>query len=165
MGCFEIRIAVNCPLATVFSIYTDTDAWRRCTVVTDVQWTGKPWEEGSRMRVRSGGVVPTSSDQVLLHFESNRHVAYISHFFGITFETRLTFRAVSDHETQIHIRGEFVGVASRAFSFALGPAIERGTQEFVEALKRECERVALSEAQGELPSARQAEQGSGDPKA
>jgi Polyketide cyclase / dehydrase and lipid transport len=166
MGCFEIRATVNCPVATVFSVYTDTDAWRRCTVVTDVQWVmGKPWDEGSRMRVRSGGVVPTSSDQVVLHFEPNRRVAYMSHFFGITLETRLTFRAISDHATEIHMRGEFVGAASRTFGFALGPAIERGTLAFVEALNRECERLAPAEAQGDLPATNQAEEGSEDTKA
>ncbi len=117
------------------------------------------------MRIRSGGVIPTASDQVLLHFEPHRRIAYISHFFGITLETRLTFRAASDHATEIHMRGEFVGAASRTFGFALGPAIERGTLAFVEALNRECERVASSEAQRELPWAIQAGEGSGDTKA
>jgi hypothetical protein len=159
MGCFEIRVTVNRPLASVFSVYTDTDAWIRCTEVTHVEWLGNPWEEGSRMRVRSNNLVPTTSDQVLLHFETNRRIAYMSHFFGITLETRLSFRALSDDAAEVHVRAEFVGVASRTFGFALGPAIERGTTTFIEALKKECERVA-PEAQGEMPSASQADEGS-----
>jgi hypothetical protein len=160
MGCFEIRVTVNRPLATVFSVYADTDAWKRCTEVTDVEWTGKPWEEGSRMRVRSHGLVPATSDQVLLHFETNRRIAYISHFFGITLETRLSFRALSEQSSEVHVRAEFVGVASRTFGFALGPAIDRGTTDFIEALKKECERVA-PETHSEMPSASQAEDSSG----
>jgi hypothetical protein len=146
-GLFEFRILVNCPLTTVFSVYTDTDAWRRCTEITHVQWLSEPWKEGSRMRIRSAGAVTTISDQVLLHFEPNSSIAYMTHFFGITLETRLAFRAVSDHKTEVHMRGEFVGVASRVFGFAIGPRIQRGTHAFVEALNKECERVASSKAQ------------------
>jgi hypothetical protein len=114
------------------------------------------------MRIRSVSSVPTISDQVLLHFESNSRVAYMTHFFGITLETRLAFRAVSDHETEVHMRGEFVGVASRVFGFAIGPRIERGTHAFVEALNKECERVATAEAQGKTLDESQAGKRSAD---
>ena len=162
MGFFEFRVLVKCPVATAFAIYTDTDAWQRCTVVTGVEWIGNPWEEGSRMRVKSQGVVPVTSDQVLLHFESPSRIAYMSHFLGITFETRLTFLAASDQETQIHFRGEFVGAGSRTFGFALGPAIERGTRDFMEGLNRECERVAALQLQPNRPAQTSAEEGSAE---
>jgi hypothetical protein len=142
MGFFEFRVPVKCPVATVFAIYTDTDAWKRCTEISEVEWWGKPWEEGSRIRIKGYGSTRETIDQVLLHFEPPRSLAYISHFFGMTLETRLTFHAVSDNETEVQLRGEFVGLASRAFGFALGPAIERATRLTTEGLNKECERIA-----------------------
>ena len=79
-------------------------------------------------------------DQLLLHFEPQRSIAYLSHFLGITLETRLGFRAISDVKTELQVRAEFIGVASRTFGFALGPAIQHGTREFIENLNKECAR-------------------------
>jgi len=146
MGFFEFRLPVKCPAATAFAIYTDTDAWKRCTEISAVEWVGKAWEEGSRIRIKGYGDIRDTIDQVLLHFEPPRSVAYISHFFGITLETRQTFHAVSELETEVQVRGEFVGIASRALGFALGPAIERAVRLTTEGLKKECERIAASQA-------------------
>jgi hypothetical protein len=160
MGFFEFRLSVRCPAATVFAIYTDTDAWKRCTEISEVEWLGKPWEEGSRVRIKGYGSTRETIDQVLLHFEPPRSLAYISHFFGMTLETRLTFHAVSDNETEVQVRGEFVGIASRAFGFALGPAIERATRLTTEGLSKECERVAASQPRPSRPAESQSD-GSG----
>jgi hypothetical protein len=148
MGHFDFRSFLSCPLSTVFSVYTDTDAWCRCTNVKKVQWLGKPWVQGARMRVTSEAMITQTMDQVLLRYEPERRLTYLSHFFGVTLETRLSFRAISDFETEIHVRAEFVGVASRTFGFALGPAIEQGTRAFIENLNKECERIAST---GEQP--------------
>jgi len=156
MGFFEFRIPVRCTSATVFAVFTDTDAWQRCTEISQVEWLGKPWEEGSRIRVKHGDTRETI-DQVLVHFEPPRSLAYISHFFGMTLETRLTFHAISAYETEVQVRGEFVGIASRAFGFALGPAIERATRATTEGLIKECERVAASQPRLEGPSESQAD--------
>ena len=152
MGHFDFRALVNCPLQTVFAVYTDTDAWYRCTSVREVKWVGRPWEQGSRMRVTSQTMISQTMDQVLLHFEPERRLTYLSHFFGITLETRLSFRAIPGGKTQIQVRGEFIGVASRSFGFAFGPAIEGGSRDFIENLNRECERVASVGAQQRVPT-------------
>ena len=147
MGHFDFRFLLNCPLPTVFAVYTDIETWVRCTSVKEVQWIGRPWEQGSRMRVTSETMIRQTMDQLLLHFEPQRRIAYLSHFFGITLETRLGFRAVSDVKTELQVRAEFIGVASQTFGFALGPAIQHGTREFIENLNKECERLALHEVQ------------------
>ena len=147
MGFFEFRLPVKCPVATAFAVFTDTDAWQRSTEITKVEWLGKPWQEGSRMRIKEYGNIRDTIDQVLLHYEPPRCVAYMTHFFGITLETRLTFHAVSEYEAEVQTRGEFLGLASRAFGFALGPAIERATRLTTEGLIKECERVAAIQAQ------------------
>ncbi len=142
MGRFEIRVVVERPLATVFAVYTDTDKWRWCSYIRDARWVrGQPWVEESRMQIETNGVLGSTVDQVLTHFEPNRRVDYISHFSGITMETRVTFRALSDHETEIYGQIEFVGTVSRIVGFAIEPAIERSTKQFFEDLKRECERT------------------------
>ncbi len=164
MGFFEFRVSVKCPVATVFAIYTDTDAWKRCTEISEVEWRGRPWEEGSRIRIKGYGSTRETIDQVLLHFEPPRSLAYISHFFGMTLETRLTFHAVSDYETEVQVRGEFVGLASRAFGFALGPAIERATRLTTEGLNKECERVAASQRRTSRPVESHADGSSADAK-
>lgn len=156
MGFFEFRIPVKCASATVFAVFIDTDAWLRCTEISQVEWLGKPWEEGSRIRVKHGDTRDTI-DQVLVHYEPPRSLAYISHFFGMTLETRLTFYAVSDSETEVQVRGEFVGIASRAFGFALGPAIERATRATTEGMAKESERVAASQPRLDSPSESQAD--------
>ncbi|HEY6339458.1 MAG TPA: SRPBCC family protein [Candidatus Sulfotelmatobacter sp.] len=157
MGFFEFRLPVKCPLATVFAVFTDTDAWQRSTEITKVEWLGKPWEEGSRIRIKGYGNTRETIDQVLLHFEPPRSLAYMSHFFGMTLETRLTFLAVSDYATEVQVRREYVGIASFAFGFALGPAIERATRLTTEGLIRECERVSAAQAQAGRASQIQSE--------
>ncbi len=169
MGFFEFRVPVKCPVATAFAVFTDTDAWQRCTEISKIEWSRKPWQEGSRIRIKGYGSTRETIDQVLLHFEPPRSVAYISHFFGMTLETRLTFHAISDHamsdyETEVQVRGEFVGIASRAFGFALGPAIQRATRLTTEGLGRECERVAASQARAVRASESAAEGCSADSK-
>lgn len=164
MGFFEFRVPARCPLASVFATYTDTDAWVRSTEITKVEWVGTPWREGSRIRIKEYGNIRDTIDQVLLHFEPPRSVAYLSHFFGMTLETRLTFQAISDQETEIQVRGEFVGTASKVFGFALGPAIERATRVTMEGLSRECERVAAAQARPAACSRAQRQGAAPNPK-
>jgi len=164
MGFFEFRIPAKCPLATVFATYTDTDAWVRSTEISRIEWVGNPWQVGSRMRIKEYGNIRDTIDQVLLHFEPPRSVAYLSHFFGMTLETRLTFQAISDQETEIQVRGEFVGTASKVFGFALGPAIERATRVTMEGLRNECERIAATQAQPDASSKIQAQRAAANPK-
>ena len=135
----EIQVTVNRPLATVFAVYTQPDTWRWCSYIRNARWVrGKPWEEESRLEIEIDGPVGTV-DQVLMHFEPNRRADFISHFGGVTLETSVTFWDVSEHETEIHVRLEFVGVLSRIAGFAIESAIERSTRLFFEDLKRACE--------------------------
>jgi hypothetical protein len=137
----EIRVTVNRPLVTVFAVYTQPDTWRWCSYIRNVRWSrGRPWEEESRLEIGIDGPVG-SVDQVLMHFEPNRRADFISHFGGVTLETSVTFQALSDHDTEIYVRLEFVGVFSRIAGFAIEGAIERSTRLFFEDLKRECEGV------------------------
>lgn len=150
MDSFEIRVTINRPLLTVFSLYTNTENWKWCPYILDAQWVrGRPWEEESRMRLTINGSVGNTVDQVLTHFEANQEVAYLSHFSGITMETRLSFRSLSENETEIYGRMEFLGVLSRVVSFAIKPTIERSTKQFFEDLKRGCESTQGGNA--ELP--------------
>jgi hypothetical protein len=136
----EYRLVLQCPLATVFSIYTDTERWCNRGSVDDLQWVhGIPWQEGSRIRVKIKEPLPLVVDQVLVHFEPDREIAYTSHVFGMTFHTRLTFSVLSARETEIQIRMEAVGTSWRLFGFAIEPAIEKNTLRFFDDLKRDCE--------------------------
>ena len=141
MGRFQILVTVDRPLAAVFAVYTDTDKWRWCSYILDARWVrGEPWVEESRIRIHTDGAIGSTVDQVLTAYEPNRRVDYISHFSGITLETRVTFRPLSDQQTEIRGEMEFVGTLSRIVGFAIEPAIERSTLQFFEDLKRECER-------------------------
>lgn len=139
MSSSEIRVTVNRPLAMVFAVYTQPDTWRWCSYLRNVRWSrGRPWEEESRLEIELDGPGGTV-DQVLMHFEPNHRADFISHFGGVTLETSVTFWGVSDHETEIHVRFEFVGVFSRIAGFAIDGAIERSTRLFFDDLKRACE--------------------------
>ena len=76
-----------------------------------------------------------------MHFEPIRQVEFISHFGGVTLQTRVTFQAVSGHETEIQVQLEFVGVFSRIAGFAIDTAIQESTRKFFEDLKRACEQM------------------------
>ena len=142
MGYFEIRVTIDRPLADVFAVYTDTRNWQWSSVFREVSWVkGTPWVEESRMRLITAGPITSTVDQVLTHFEPSREVAYISHFAGITLETRVSFRPSGDRATDIHGRMEFVGTLSRMAGYAVGPAMERSTRQFFDDLKAECERT------------------------
>jgi hypothetical protein len=152
MGYFEIRVTVNRPLSTVFSVYTDLEKWTWSSAILKASWVvGRPWEEESRMRLVLDGPVGSTVDQVLTHFEPLREIAYLSHFSGITMETRLSFRSASEHSTELHGRMEFLGTLSRVVGFAVEPAIERGTKQFFDDLKKHCESMPLAEDGSDLP--------------
>lgn len=144
MRSLEIRVVVNRPLAAVFAVYTQPDTWRWCSYIRNIRWAqGKPWEEESRLQIEIDGPVRTV-DQVLMRFEPNRRVDFLSHFGGVTLQTEVYFRALSDNETEIRVHLEFVGVFSRIAGFAIETAIERSTQLFFDDLKRACERTPLT---------------------
>jgi putative ubiquitin-RnfH superfamily antitoxin RatB of RatAB toxin-antitoxin module len=139
MGSSQIRVTVNRPLANVFAIYSQPDTWSWCSYIRSARWVrGRPWEEESRLHLEIDD--RTEVDQVLMHFEPRERVEFISHFAGVTLETRVTFRAASENETEIDVQLEFVGVFSRIAGFAIDKAIQKSTLKFFEDLKLECER-------------------------
>jgi uncharacterized membrane protein len=144
MRSFEIRVAINRPVAAVFAVYTQADTWRWSSYIRSVRWVrGRPWEVESRLQIEIDGPVRTV-DQALMHFEPNRRVDFISHFGGITLQTGVTFQALSENETEIQVQLEFVGVFSRIAGFAVETAIERSTRLFFQDLKQACERMPPS---------------------
>lgn len=151
MRSFEIRVAINRPVAAVFAVYTQADTFQWCSYIRTVRWVrGKPWEVESRLQIEIDGSVRTV-DQALMHLEPNRRVDFISHFGGITLQTRVTFQALSENETEIKVQLEFVGVFSRIAGFAVETAIERSTRLFFQDLKQACERTPAMLAVSQAP--------------
>jgi uncharacterized membrane protein len=147
MRSFEIRVAINRPVAAVFVVYTQADTFRWCSYIRTVRWVrGKPWEEESRLRIETDDTFGGRVDQVLMHFEPNRRVEFLSHFAGITLQTRVNFQALSERETEIRVQAEFVGVFSQLAGLAIEAAIQRRSRQFFDDLKRACERTPLPEA-------------------
>src|SRR5579863_9242236 len=145
MQSFEFEVVLNCPLALVFPIYTDIERWCNRNVFGEIRWVkGRPWEEGSRLRIETRVPIRSTVDQVVQHFSPNDSVSYLSHVFGITCEARVTFREVSDQQTAIHVAMQLVGTLSQALGFAIEPAIENATKSFFQDLRRECEAVSAA---------------------
>lgn len=137
----EIRVTIDRPLSEVFSTYTRHDAFH-WSDMRNVAWTkGKPWEVGSRLRIEIQDVVAVTVDQVLTDFKADSLVCFISHFGGVTMQSRVQFRALSDRVTEVHTDLEFVGTFSRMAGVPLRANIERGARRVYEALKRECEQL------------------------
>ena len=143
MQSFDFQVVLNCPLEIVFAIYIDIDRWRNRNLFGDIRWVhGKPWEEGSRLRIETRVPIRSEVDQVVQHFRANDSVSYLSHVFGMTCETRVTFTAVSAGETAIDVSMQLVGTSSRSLGFALAPAITKATKGFFDDLRKECEAAA-----------------------
>ena len=153
MQSFDFQVVLNCPLETVFSIYADLDRWRNRNLFGDIQWVqGRPWEEGSRLRIETRVPIRSTIDQVVQHFSPNESVSYISHVFGITCETRVIFTRVSVSQTAINVVMQLVGTTSRSLGFALEPAITKATKGFFEELRKECEAASPNMGSGTTPS-------------
>jgi hypothetical protein len=149
MQSFDFQVDLNCPLETVFAIYVDTERWRNRNLFGEIRWVlGKPWDEGSRLRIETRSPIKTTVDQVVQHFKAKESVSYISHVLGITCETRVTFTPVSPSQTAVNVVMQLVGTASRALDFALAPAITKATKGFFEELRKECEGAAAGSAEG-----------------
>jgi hypothetical protein len=143
MQSFDFQIVLNCPLDTVFSIYVDVDRWRNRNLFGDIRWVhGKPWEEGSRLRIETLKPIRANIDQVVQHFAPKESVSYLSHVLGITCETRVTFASMAVAQTAITVVMNLVGTTSRTLGFALAPAITKATKGFFEELRKECEAAA-----------------------
>ena len=140
---FQFEVALKSPLDTVFAIYIDIERWRNRNLFGDIRWVkGKPWEEGSRLRIETRFPIPSTVDQVVQQFQPKDSVVYLSHVFGITCETRVMFAAVSEKETIINVSMQLVGMTSRSLGFALEPAIAKATKGFFKELRKECEAAA-----------------------
>jgi hypothetical protein len=100
---------------------------------------GKPWEEGSRLRIETPVPIRSTVDEVVQHFSPNESVSYLSHVFGITCETRVTFTPISAGQAAINVVMNLVGTPSRALGFALAPAITKATKGVFEELRKEGE--------------------------
>jgi hypothetical protein len=149
MQSFDFQVDLNCPLETVFAIYVDTERWRNRNLFGEIRWVqGKPWDEGSRLRIETRSPIKTTIDQVVQHFKAKESVSYLSHVLGITCETRVTFTPVSPSRTAVNVVMQLVGTASRALDFALAPAITKATKGFFEELRKECESGAAGAAEG-----------------
>jgi hypothetical protein len=147
MHSFDFKIVLECPLETVFQIYTDIDRWQNRSLFGEIRWVqGKPWEEGSRLRIETRVPVRSTVDQVVQHFSANESVSYLSHVFGITCETRVFFTPVSAGRTVVHVGMQLVGTLSHSLGFAVEPAIAKATKGFFEELKKDCESAAKKAA-------------------
>ncbi len=136
----EIRVSIERPLAEVFATYTRRDAFH-WSDLRNVRWTkGKPWEVGSRLQIELEDAFPVTVDQVLTEIRTNSLVSFISHFGGVTMQSRVQFRALSDNVTEVYTELEFVGTFSRIAGVPLKANIERGARRVYQDLKRECER-------------------------
>jgi len=136
----EIGVTINCPLPEVFAIYTQADLWS-WSDLRSARWTqGHPWELESRARIEPANAYGIVVDQVLIAFERNRLVGFISHFGGVTMQSQTRFRPLSEALTEVTHKSEFVGNFSRVAAFPLKSAIEFGARRFLDDLKRECER-------------------------
>jgi len=148
MQSFDFQIVLNCRLDTVFSIYVDVNRWRNGNVFGEIRWVhGKPWEEGSRLRIETLKPIRANVDQVVQHFAPKESVSYLSHVFGITCETRVIFTRVTVAQTAINVVMNLVGTPSRTLGFALAPAITKATKGFFEELRRECEAASRAAAE------------------
>jgi hypothetical protein len=143
MESFEFEVAIECRLELVFAIYIDLARWRNRSIFGDIRWVkGTPWEEGSRLLVETRVPFHNKVDQVVLHCTANDSVSYLSHALGITTETRITFRRISEGQTVIWVRLQMVGKVSRALGFAIEPVILKTTKQYFEDLRRDCEAAA-----------------------
>lgn len=140
MQSFEFEVAIDCRLELVFAIYTDLERWRNRSIFGDIRWVkGIPWEDGSRLIVETRLPFHNKVDQVVQHCIANDSVSYLSHVLGITTETRIIFRRISDNQTLISVGMQMVGTVSRALGFAIEPVILKTTKQYFEDLRRECE--------------------------
>jgi hypothetical protein len=143
MQSFSFHVVVNCPLETVFAVYTDIERWRHRNLFGEIRWVkGNPWEEGSRLRIETTVPLRTTVDQVVQHFIPNQKVSYLSHVLGLTCETRITFIKVSEQQTAISVAMELVGKVTRSLGFALEPMIFKATKGFFDEFCKDCEATA-----------------------
>ena len=142
-SCSPLHFKSSCcvPLETVFSIITRLIGGD--TATCSATSGGCRAIRGNREAVYGSrrACHPSKIDQVLLHFERNRKVVYISHVLGITIETQVTFFPANETQSAIHVAMKLVGTVSRALGFAVEPMIERSTKEFFAELVQECEAV------------------------
>lgn len=139
MGRSEVRITIARGLGEVFAAFTqpNTFAW---SDLRRIRWTrGVPWQVDSRMHIELHNAFGVEVDQVVTHFEPNRRVDFIAHFGGITMQSQVRFKPVSENLTGLEVDSEFVGNFSRIAGFAVGPAIDAGVRKFYTDFKRACE--------------------------
>ena len=100
MQSIAFQVVLNCPIETVFAIYTDSERWRYRNLFGEIRWAkGNPWEEGSRQRIETTVPLRKTVDQVVQGVVPNEKVTYLSHVHGLTCETRITFVPITEQNS------------------------------------------------------------------
>ena len=140
MQSFAFQVVVNCPLETAFAVYTDIERWRYRHLFGEICWSrGKPWEEGSRLRIETTTPLHATVDQVVQEFILNEKITYLSHVLGLTCETRITFVRITEQQTAVNVAMELLGTVTRSLGFALEPMAFKTSKAFFEEFRKDCE--------------------------
>ena len=87
---------------------------------------GKALGSGKPLRIEIQDVVAVTVDQILTDFKPGSLVCFISDFGGVTMQSRVQFRALSDRVTEVNTDLESVGTFSRMAGCRCAPISNEG---------------------------------------
>jgi hypothetical protein len=125
-----------------WQIFVDWRYWSRISNRYEaIEWHGKPWIPGSRLRVELLRPIKAAVDRVITSREPGKSLGWINHVIGYTMEQWLFFEPLSTGGSKIFTWLEFTGPAKTIEGRSVRSIIEEYLQEWYEAFRRECDKA------------------------
>ena len=127
-----------------WQIFTDWKRWSRISNrYQEIQWYGRPWSPGSRMRVELLRPFEVTVDRVITACVPGKSLAWINHVIGYTMEQWVFFQPVAGGGTRIFTWLEFTGPQATIDGRSVQEFIEEYINEWYEAFRLECDRAVM----------------------
>ncbi|HKW19222.1 MAG TPA: hypothetical protein VJO35_17070 [Terriglobales bacterium] len=126
-------------------VLTDWECWSQISDrYRTIEWNGKPWSPGSRLRVALLRPLKATVDRVITACESGQSLAWINHVIGFTMEQWVFFQPIVGGGTRVFTWLEYTGPGQIIEGRSVQETIEEYLGEWYEAFRIECDQAASS---------------------
>jgi len=139
---FEYSVTTTADCSLAWHVFSDWTLWPKFSeLYAEIHWSkGEPWQEGSRLSIRTTASIGVTLDHVILKCVPGQSIGWIDHAIGITMEQWVFFTPLPEGGTQVHTWAEFTGLARAIAGRTIKDILLDFTKTWYDRYARECDR-------------------------
>jgi hypothetical protein len=141
---FEYSVTTTATPDLAWRVFSDWSLWPKFSeLYAEIRWSkGQPWQEGSRLSIRTIPSVGVTLDHVILKCVPGESVAWIDHAIGITLEQWVFFTSLPEGGTRVQTWAEFTGLARVIAGRTIKEVLLDFTRTWYDRYARECDQMS-----------------------